>query len=142
MQARPPERDEFEISIFGPGRGECLVLHLGCGDWIVVDSCIDSRTGRPVAIPYLESLGVDIRTAVKSVVVTHWHDDHMRGAAEIVRHAESAGFVCSQALSEREFCQLIAQSRRSLIPDPGMAEFGAVLDILKERSPHGVRIEA
>src|SRR5262245_58961005 len=55
----PPASDEVEISLFGPGIGECSVVHLGGGQWMVVDSCIDRSTRRPVALEYLAEIGVD-----------------------------------------------------------------------------------
>ncbi|PXF57856.1 MAG: hypothetical protein C4B58_08625 [Deltaproteobacteria bacterium] len=39
-----PSPDELEISLFGPGRGECVVAHLGNNDWLVVDSCLDNTS--------------------------------------------------------------------------------------------------
>ena len=39
----PPGKNEFEITLFGPGYGESVVLHVGSGAWIVVDSCIDKE---------------------------------------------------------------------------------------------------
>ena len=41
----PPASDVFEVSIFGPGKGESIVVHIGNGRWIVVDSCRDQITG-------------------------------------------------------------------------------------------------
>jgi len=34
-----PEKDEIEVSIFGPGYGECIVIHIGNNEWVVID-CI------------------------------------------------------------------------------------------------------
>jgi glyoxylase-like metal-dependent hydrolase (beta-lactamase superfamily II) len=78
--AAPPGESEFEVSVFGPGHGECIVLHVGKGDWVVVDSHRDSETNEPVALRYLQTLGVNSAERVKMVVATHWHDDHMDGA--------------------------------------------------------------
>src|SRR4051794_37763128 len=94
----PPGPDELEVSLFGPGVGECVVVHMGAGEWFVVDSCIDSATGSPAALDYLAAMNIDVSRMVKLVVVTHWHDDHMRGASTLVRRAETAQFVCSSVL--------------------------------------------
>src|SRR5260370_41862626 len=40
--------------------GECVVVHLGFGEWIVIDSCIDRSSREPIAIAYLNRLGVDL----------------------------------------------------------------------------------
>src|SRR5476651_2566238 len=99
----PPSPNELELSLFGPGVGECLVVHLGSGNWMIVDSCLKEPRGRPIALEYLESLNVDVGSQVKLVVVTHWNDDHIQGIGEIVRAASSARFACSAALGSREF---------------------------------------
>jgi len=40
-QVRP---DELEVSVFGPGYGESLAIHLGLGSWIIIDSCRHNQT--------------------------------------------------------------------------------------------------
>lgn len=97
MHSTPPAPHELEVSVFGPGIGECIVAHLGDGDWIVVDSCLDREYREPVALKYLKSLAVNIPTRVRLVVATHWHDDHMKGIARVLAEAESANFVDSAA---------------------------------------------
>ena len=37
-----PRRDEVEVTLFGPGYGESVVVHAGVDDWLVVDSCLDA----------------------------------------------------------------------------------------------------
>ena len=32
-----PAAGELEVSLFGPGFGEALALHIGAGKWILVD---------------------------------------------------------------------------------------------------------
>jgi hypothetical protein len=49
-----PNADELEISLFGPGYGESLALHLGNGQWMIVDSCVDSSSRRAAALGYLD----------------------------------------------------------------------------------------
>ena len=76
-----PRNDEFELTLFGPGYGESLVLHVGDGVWVLIDSC--GRADAPVALDYLRRIDVDPSEAVRMIVATHWHDDHIRGLAEI-----------------------------------------------------------
>lgn len=85
-----PKIDECEVSLFGPGVGECIVIHFGNGRWFIIDSCVDASTRRPVALDYLACLGVDF-ASVEGLLITHWHTDHINGAAEIVK-------LCPQAL--------------------------------------------
>lgn len=101
-----PAPDELEVSIFGPGYGECIVIHYGCGNWLVIDSCIDPRARRPVALTYFERLGVDPAAAVKLVSATHWHDDHIRGLGAVAEACVNAQFCCSGALKSADFLQL------------------------------------
>src|SRR5882724_10511700 len=102
-ETQAPPSDEVEVSLIGPGYGECVVLHLGGGEWVIVDSCLNPITKKPAAEEYLELLGIDPEVAVKLIVSTHWHDDHVRGLASIYSRCTRAEFVCSDALKFDEF---------------------------------------
>lgn len=131
----PPNQADLELSLFGPGIGECLVAHLGFGNWMVVDSCLNEAGDRPIALDYLEELGVDVNRQVKLVVVTHWHDDHIRGISQVVRAAGDSHFACSAALQTKEFLQLVANDEIKLVEhSSGVDEFSEVLSILELRS--------
>lgn len=135
--ADQPSADSIEVSLFGPGVGECVVLHVGDGAWVVVDSCIEV-SGRAVALEYLASLGV-APVSVCRVVATHWHDDHIRGLAQVVEKAAKAGFVCSGALRRKEFLSLIAASpavRRTTKLASGVDEMTSVLQQLRQTNRH------
>ena len=93
----PPGRGDFELTLLGPGYGESLVLHLGDGIWVLVDSCLDSD-GLPQALRYFESINVDPAEAVDLIVATHWHDDHIRGIADLVETCKKATFCCGAVL--------------------------------------------
>ena len=97
-----PRDDEVEVSLLGPGYGESVLVHTGEGEWLVVDSCLDSD-GEPTALNYLRGMDVDPSTAVKMVVSTHWHDDHIRGMARLISACSSARFCCASALKTDEF---------------------------------------
>ena len=98
----PPDEDEFEVVLLGPGYGESIVLHTGWGNWVIVDSCIDDE-GNPRALEYLQSIGVDPTQEVDLIVATHWHDDHIRGMARLVEVCSKADFCCASALLDDEF---------------------------------------
>ena len=55
---KPPRDDEFELTLLGPGYGESIVMHIGEGAWVLVDSC--GRADAPAALDYLETLGIDV----------------------------------------------------------------------------------
>ena len=97
-----PDHEEVEVTLLGPGYGESIVIHIGSGEWIVVDSCIDEH-GSPQALEYLRSIGVDAEEAVKLVVATHWHDDHIAGMASLTKACKAAVFCCAAVLVDKEF---------------------------------------
>lgn len=47
-------------------------------------------------------MGVDPSSAVKLVVASHWHDDHVRGLARLLDTCEQARFSCSSVMSSPE----------------------------------------
>ena len=97
-----PRPDEVEVTIFGPGYGECVLVHFGSGKWGIVDSCLDDEKV-PAAIAYLRSMGVAPETAVVSVCASHWHDDHVKGLCEIFRVCRNARLGLGSALRDSEF---------------------------------------
>lgn len=130
----PPKSDEIEISVFGPGYGESILLHVGDNNWFIVDSCIDPASNEPAPLNYLRLIKVNPSDAVKQVIATHWHDDHIRGIGEVIKCCSSADFICSDALDSDEFISLAtAYSSRSMMESSGVDEFSKVLRILKER---------
>ena len=91
----------------GPGVGECILVHCGDGHWICVDSA--HHNGQPWAFSYLSQLGLDPAEALRLIVCTHWHTDHVRGIAELVARCPKARFVCSNAFNTDEFRQVVAR---------------------------------
>jgi hypothetical protein len=91
-----------------------------------VDSCIDVRTGNPAPLDYLRLIGIDA-TAIRLVVATHWHDDHIRGLAEVVRQATKARFVVSMALRSSELATLVSLVEpRMMERSSGVAELADI----------------
>lgn len=84
------------------------MVHLTYGDWLIVDSCAVPATGRSAALTYLEALQIDPSSAVRLIVASHWHDDHTRGLAGIVRECSASRFACSVALGSSEARALLA----------------------------------
>src|SRR5437868_1391293 len=105
-QKTPPPVDEIEVSVFGPGLGECILIHIGGGRWIIVDSCVDRNKKRAVSLAYLDEIGVD-PVNVDLILITHWHDDHVAKIEDIVAACSNAEFWCSSALRSVEFLQLL-----------------------------------
>ena len=134
----PPAIDEAEISLFGPGRGECIVIHIGNNRWIVVDSCTDIRSKEPIAFDYFGSLCLEPRNVIESLIITHWHDDHIRGADEIVKNCANSKIYISHVLfSEhfQKFADIVA--KRSLAQAPGTSVFDSIFTELRSRKNAG-----
>ncbi len=116
MSHEPPADGEVELTILGPGRGESCLVHVGRGEWLVVDSCVN-ESGQPAALAYLDSLGVP-PSAVRWIVATHWHDDHVRGLANLVETCSAAKVIHSAALESDEFRILAAVGAESMVEGP------------------------
>ena len=136
VQAAPHE-DEIEVTLLGPGYGESIVVHIGEGRWIIVDSCINDE-GRPQALDYLRGMDINPAEAVDWVVATHWHDDHIRGMAALVDGCPKAEFCCAAALRQREFLAAIhaLDGRSSFAGGSGAREIHRVLTTLNEQGRH------
>jgi len=89
-----PAADEVEVTLFGPGYGEAIAVHLGEGIWLLVDSCINPDTKQPASLEYLEHLNIS-PDAVCSIIASHWHDDHVKGMTKLVEKFTQAEFVIS-----------------------------------------------
>lgn len=125
VEATAPGIDVLEVSLFGTGIGECLAIHFGAGEWMLVDSCCNAKSAEPVSLAYLKALGVNVSTDVKLIVATHWHDDHVDGLGQLVSQCCQARLAFSSALERDEFQKLIG-----LFLDP---------DITFDREKSGVR---
>jgi hypothetical protein len=106
-------------------------MHLGDGDWFVIDSCLFPRSKTPVALAYLEKLKINPSSAIQRILATHWHDDHVKGLADIVRRCPQATFAMSAALEQEQFFQLVYEANESnkLVGASSTAsEFADILD--------------
>ncbi|MFM0268245.1 MBL fold metallo-hydrolase [Paraburkholderia sediminicola] len=101
-----PEPDTNEITTFGKGFGEAIVLHRR-GEWFIVDSFYDEPVSAklPIAVRYLDELGVPA-SAVKLIAATHWHDDHTAGVSQLYERYNNSKFACAAAHTTQEFLAL------------------------------------
>ncbi len=132
-----PHPAEIEVTLIGPGYGESVVVHLGDGEWLIVDSCIDTTDVHKTVVPlrYLQRLGVRVEQAVKYIVVSHWDDDHARGIGDIVDACPLAHLVCSKVFPSDKFAGFVeALSIGSAATDGGaVRNFRKVLNCLVAR---------
>jgi beta-lactamase superfamily II metal-dependent hydrolase len=134
MDRTPPANDEIEFSVFGRGFGEGICVHMGDGEWMLVDSCIEPTSGAPATLHYLASLGIAPDRVVRLIVATHWHDDHVRGISRCVQTCTRATVVCSAALRRNEiFAFVLQQQRVKGALGSGLDEFHDLLQISAER---------
>ena len=97
----PPAEDEIEVTLFGPGYGEAIAVHLGSGAWLLIDSCIDPEVKAPASGEYLDRIRVE-PGQVRTIVASHWHDDHVRGISKLAYKYPEADFVVSAVFNEKE----------------------------------------
>jgi beta-lactamase superfamily II metal-dependent hydrolase len=136
--SQSPAVDELEITVFGPGVGECVLVHCGEGNWLCIDSAHEGT--RCWAIGYLTQLGVQSADSLRLIVCTHWHTDHVRGLTELVATCANARFVCSLALRSEEFKKIVARfSTTDVFGELSLPlrEVRGVFEILGSRSVSG-----
>lgn len=114
-----PLSNQIEICLFGMGFGESILIHLGNNNWAIIDSFLHPKTTKPIALEYLESISVDIASCVKIVIATHWHDDHIKGMAEIVSKTPNARFVFSQVMQNDKFKKFVKRHQTRILTASG-----------------------
>ena len=130
LQIKPNE-DEIEISVFGRGYGECIVLCTGNQDFVVVDSFINPQTNNPISIDYLQAMNIDC-SAIKYVILTHWHADHIAGISKVLYAANSnVKLVLSPIITDEKFNSFISQGIQEGLNST--SEFSRVLNYIKKR---------
>ena len=136
-----PRADEIEVSLFGPGRGESVLVHVGDGKWITIDSCVNQRDGSSPALDYLASIGVSIASDVILVIATHAHDDHTAGISRMFASAQAARFVTSAAFTSSEFFASVAADEdiEAQLNQSVRREFRAVFEEIRVRAGRGAR---
>jgi hypothetical protein len=126
-----PALDEIEVSLFGGGNayGECVVIHILNGQWMVFDSFKDPYSQQPIAIQYLKQLyPTDWDEKIITVNISHWHDDHIKGVSQIVSSSKNLREVCvSTALGSQEFMELVEFSKMNTSNFNGVHELRKIL---------------
>ena len=107
-----------------------------------MDSCLNRKTGEPIALEYLRLLNVDISTKVKMVVATHWHDDHIRGLAKVLDAAKNARFVDSAAYRRLLLSRVVRFGAQTGGNASVTDEYSAIYKILTDRIQTGEKKES
>jgi Metallo-beta-lactamase superfamily len=132
--------DEIEISLFGPGYGESVVIHLGVNQWVIVDSCRDPITRSIAPLDYLARIGVDPSVSVRLVIATHWHDDHVRGLSDLVEACTTADFVCASALTKSEFVTMVTRYEEGSAKTPSGSGVRELYQVLRHLTRTGRQV--
>ena len=98
---KPPADDEVELTVFGPGYGEAISVHVGDGNWLLIDSCYSPQSKIPASLEYLQRIGVPYSN-VHTIVASHWHDDHVKGLSKIVESCSNATLYISGVFDNNE----------------------------------------
>lgn len=133
-----PNPDQFEISLIGTGGGygESILIHIGSGNWIIVDSC-KSPSNIVLPLEYLESIDVDPKVSVKMIICTHWHDDHILGMSELLKQCPKADFCFGKVNDKKKFLRLIGldfEKAGRIGSMTSTKEFNECLNLIEERS--------
>jgi len=123
-----------EIAICGPGYGESALVCLAPNSWLIVDCCVHHDYEEPTPLAYLRLKGLDPEKVVKMIVISHWHDDHIRGAATLIDRCPNATVVFSSMIRHAEFTHLVAAYYSKYnIDSSGVTEMAKVFDALQSR---------
>ena len=131
----PPVPEIAEVSIFGNGHGEAVLVHLGYNEWAIFDSCLNPKTKRPAPLEYLESIKQDPASTVKLFLISHWHSDHIKGGAATFQACISSVFCCSDLLTHPQMIQLADPDQKGFQRPLAVKEFADLLKELKSRKP-------
>lgn len=128
-----PASDEIEVTLLGKGVGECVVLHLGSGHYVTIDSFINPETKNPIVLDYIESIGAS-KEDIDCVVVTHWHKDHVLGIAKLAEVVSSkARFVMPAVIKDEFFTKFLNINDNQLNDQSPSAEFHSALTTIMTR---------
>jgi beta-lactamase superfamily II metal-dependent hydrolase len=139
-----PASNEAEVTLLGTGGGygESSVVHYGNGFWAIIDSCSDPKNNIPIPIEYLTKLGVDLKNAVKLIICTHWHNDHIIGLSQVVDECKSADFCFGKANDKKKFLYWVTldyQKMKDNSKISSTSEFVKCLEILNRDKSRKVK---
>lgn len=133
---------KLKLVLFGRGVGEGVLCNYDSDEWVIVDSCYGKNNSekKAAALEYLEEHSISFEK-VKLIVISHFHDDHIKGMLDIVRHCTSARIFVPEALSTKEFVTYIAtiaDVNSTTAPQQGVSE---IFNIFYEAHNTGREIE-
>jgi hypothetical protein len=131
-----PNPDEIELTFFGPGFGESIVVHVPGIGWGIIDSC-EFKTKNEKFIPPLEYLFLQNINHISFLILTHPHLDHFSGMDEIIQnYLGKIDRVCLYAGDGvREYASYLINKR--IMGFPGATQLAVILKELKNATKKG-----
>ena len=134
-QRNLPLDDEIEITVLGINEsvGESIVVHIGSGEWVIIDCC-KTRDGINLPLYYLSEIGADLSKVLR-VACTHLHSDHIVGLSEVLDRCKNSRFAYSMVGDHNSLKYVIAQYKKDAnLPNEGtFGEFMKCIDIVKKQ---------
>lgn len=132
----------MKLVLFGRGVGEGMLCNYSPNEWIIIDSCYGKNKNekKPAALEYLEDNNISFND-VKLIVISHFHDDHIKGMLDIVVACANAKIYIPQSLSTKEFLTYLANLadvNKNTAPQQGVTE---IFEIFQEVRRSGRRVE-
>lgn len=139
---KPPKKDELEITVFGPGYGESVVLHIPGIGWGVIDCC-EFKTGtRTVNLPleYLKNLALTEIHELAFIILTHPHKDHYKGIDTIIKsYSNRIKRICLYSGDGiRELKQYICQQK--IAGKDALPGFAEILKAMNNATKEGAHL--
>lgn len=127
------------VIVYGPGYGESIIIHIPEVGWGVVDSCLskNKRTSQNPALDYLKEKNVE---RLSFIVLTHPHEDHYHGLAEIVDYylgrIDRICFYSGNGI--REYREYLA--RKEILDPGGLIGLAAIFKKFREARLKGANV--
>lgn len=133
----------LDITVFGPGFGESIILNMPGLGWGLIDSCLSRVKGisQNPALEYLHKKNVQ---RLAFIVLTHPHEDHYLGLDQIIeQYLGRIDRICYYSGDGiKEYREYLAR-KEFLDPPSGLRKFAAVLRKIaeaKDRRANIIRI--
>lgn len=101
-----PKPEELTITVIGgAGLGESVVIHIGDGHWIIIDSYVSNK--QSLAYIYLTSIDANLDN-VEMIICSHWHSDHVKGMYQLLTSCKNAMFYVPSVSGSRYYPEFFA----------------------------------
>jgi competence protein ComEC len=141
-----PVARAVELHMIDVGQGDALALRAADGSWVLFDAGDSWRSGdagERFVLPYIKRRG----GAVRALVLSHAHDDHVGGAATVIKRMRPALFVDGgYATASGSYRDALLTARRSgtrwqrATPGDSLVVPGAVIRLLAPDSAWSVQL--